>query len=363
MYPVNSTYNLYELFFLNSCEEYKTNLVQKSVQDYRFGFNGQEKDNEIKGTGNSLSFLYRIYDSRLGKFLSVDPLTKTYPWYTPYQFAGNRPIDCIDVEGAEPQKAGTQYGQYEVAPVQGTDENYGWTWSKSEDGNGFWNQGCTTSFYNGITSGDQARANDPQGDLKSGDNPPYPNVNIGRKNLTESTNELFAKFRLSLIAGAGDLGAEMADHFAVDMGVNRVAPSDMRIAAEILKDKGFIKFANKFEASALEYYRANGSLDGFVGEDYLKPRVQFSSNSGASLTLQTLYGGTQGVSATITKVTATQIQVTYRICDVFGAGKSDASRWKFPGLQSMYILQHYRNLTSENKNYFKPFFWSTEIKH
>ncbi len=45
----------------------------------------------------------RIYDPRIGRFLSVDPLTRTYPWYTPYQFAGNRPIDAIDLDGAEPQ--------------------------------------------------------------------------------------------------------------------------------------------------------------------------------------------------------------------------------------------------------------------
>ncbi|QLH44307.1 MAG: hypothetical protein HWD58_00920 [Bacteroidota bacterium] len=45
--------------------------------DYRFGFNGQEKDNEIKGTGNSLAFEARIYDNRLGRWLSLDPLQKS----------------------------------------------------------------------------------------------------------------------------------------------------------------------------------------------------------------------------------------------------------------------------------------------
>jgi RHS repeat-associated protein len=69
--------------------------------NYRYGFNGQEADNEVKGQGNTYSFTFRIYDSRLGRFLSVDPLTKTYPWYTPYQFAGNKPIGAIDVEGLE----------------------------------------------------------------------------------------------------------------------------------------------------------------------------------------------------------------------------------------------------------------------
>ena len=31
----------------------------------------------------------------------MDPLTREYPWYTPYQFAGNKPIWAIDVDGLE----------------------------------------------------------------------------------------------------------------------------------------------------------------------------------------------------------------------------------------------------------------------
>jgi RHS repeat-associated protein len=68
---------------------------------YRFGFNGKEKDNEIKGDGNSINYLARIYDPRLGKFLSVDPLTKKYPELTPYQFASNTPIVGVDQDGEE----------------------------------------------------------------------------------------------------------------------------------------------------------------------------------------------------------------------------------------------------------------------
>ncbi len=45
----------------------------------------------------------RIYDPRLGRFLSVDPLTNKFPWFTPYQFAGNMPIWAIDLDGAEPE--------------------------------------------------------------------------------------------------------------------------------------------------------------------------------------------------------------------------------------------------------------------
>jgi RHS repeat-associated protein len=72
-----------------------------SEGDYRYGFNGKEKDNEVQGDGNTYDYGFRIYNPRLGRFLSVDPLTASYPWYTPYQFAGNDPIRNIDIDGLE----------------------------------------------------------------------------------------------------------------------------------------------------------------------------------------------------------------------------------------------------------------------
>ena len=69
--------------------------------NYRFGFNGQEKGNEVKGIGNSLAFSARMYDSRLGRFMSVDPLARDYPWNSTYAFAENTPIQAIDLEGKE----------------------------------------------------------------------------------------------------------------------------------------------------------------------------------------------------------------------------------------------------------------------
>ena len=68
---------------------------------YRYGFNGKENDNEVKGNGNQQDYGMRIYDPRLGRFLSVDPLSGNYPWYTPYQFAGNNPIWATDLDGLE----------------------------------------------------------------------------------------------------------------------------------------------------------------------------------------------------------------------------------------------------------------------
>ena len=76
--------------------------IEKSCAGaYRFGFNGKENDNEVKGNGNQQDYGMRIYDTRLSRFLSVDPLTGKYPELTPYQFASNTPIQAIDLDGLE----------------------------------------------------------------------------------------------------------------------------------------------------------------------------------------------------------------------------------------------------------------------
>ncbi len=66
---------------------------------YRYGFNGKENDNEVKGEGNQQDYGMRVYDSRLGRFLSVDPLGTKTPYISPYVFVSNRPIWSVDYDG------------------------------------------------------------------------------------------------------------------------------------------------------------------------------------------------------------------------------------------------------------------------
>jgi len=72
-----------------------------SSENYRYGYQGSEKDNEVKGNGNSVNFKYRMHDPRTGRFFAVDPLASSYPHNSPYAFSENRVLDAIELEGLE----------------------------------------------------------------------------------------------------------------------------------------------------------------------------------------------------------------------------------------------------------------------
>jgi RHS repeat-associated protein len=68
---------------------------------------GQEKDDEIAGSGNSYTAEYWQYDSRLGRRWNVDPIT--YPWQSSYAAFNNNPIyftDPLGLEGDPPTGGG-----------------------------------------------------------------------------------------------------------------------------------------------------------------------------------------------------------------------------------------------------------------
>ena len=71
------------------------------VSAYRYGFNGMERDDEVKGSGNSYDFGFRCMDTRLGRFLSIDPLFRSFAYNSTYAYAENRVIDGKDIEGLE----------------------------------------------------------------------------------------------------------------------------------------------------------------------------------------------------------------------------------------------------------------------
>jgi len=67
---------------------------------YRYGFNGKEKDDDIKNIeGSSYDFGARMYDSRLGRFLSIDPDADNFAYQSTYLYGSNSPILYVDVDG------------------------------------------------------------------------------------------------------------------------------------------------------------------------------------------------------------------------------------------------------------------------
>jgi len=69
--------------------------------EYRYGFDGMENEDEIAGNNNALDFGARMYDARLGRWLSVDPLFAKYSSFSPYSFVINSPIYFVDLDGRD----------------------------------------------------------------------------------------------------------------------------------------------------------------------------------------------------------------------------------------------------------------------
>ncbi len=119
---------------------YPTKLDIASVYDYypfgmlkpgryfedtwsRYGLNGMEKDDDIKGEGNSYDFGARMYDPRLGRFFSLEPLASSSPDYSPYLYAGNCPITFIDNNGEVEKYYIIKYssnGQFKISYLKTT---------------------------------------------------------------------------------------------------------------------------------------------------------------------------------------------------------------------------------------------------
>ena len=94
-----------------------------STPSYRYGFNGMEGDQEVKGEGNSYTTEFRQYDPRIGRWLSIDPYSSLFPFESPYAGFANNPIYWKDPSGlaptnGEPDKVVEHDGSYSSATQQ-----------------------------------------------------------------------------------------------------------------------------------------------------------------------------------------------------------------------------------------------------
>ena len=80
-------------------KSYGTNAIYNATDDYRYGFNGMEKEKNMDASGDITDFGARVFDANFPMFLSRDPLEGEFPYQSAYVFAGNTPIQAIDENG------------------------------------------------------------------------------------------------------------------------------------------------------------------------------------------------------------------------------------------------------------------------
>lgn len=72
-----------------------------SKSQYRYGFNGKEKDNETYGQASEYNYGDRIYNPRLSRWLSIDALQQKHPNESPYEYVAGNPIIYKDPDGKD----------------------------------------------------------------------------------------------------------------------------------------------------------------------------------------------------------------------------------------------------------------------
>jgi RHS repeat-associated protein len=94
----------YYPFGMEMSGRYGGDLGTEPGDEYRFGFNGKEKDDEWNGqTGSTYDFGARLYDARIGRWMACDPKAAQMPFISPYSFSYNCPTIFEDPDGEKPR--------------------------------------------------------------------------------------------------------------------------------------------------------------------------------------------------------------------------------------------------------------------
>ena len=72
-----------------------------NAHTYRHGFTGHEKESDL--SEGIYTTEYRLYDARVGRWLSVDPLFEKYVGMSPYNYCMLNPVMLVDLDGRAPR--------------------------------------------------------------------------------------------------------------------------------------------------------------------------------------------------------------------------------------------------------------------
>jgi|694.fasta_scaffold59965_1 RHS repeat-associated protein len=228
-------------------------LAERTISGdgYRYGFNGMEADNEVKGNGNSYTTEFRQYDPRLGRWLTVDPLAGKAAGWTPYRAFFDNPIINTDTDGLfEKKKDAKEYKKNNNIDAEVK-------WSKAEK---CWEvRSRITSYSKGNDTGMSGDTHKNDGVVESALVTPKNEEKQKPKNSKPQDLELNIRAGSSSV-GIGALGAELDligwQYYSIDLGngwkekksveMNEISPPDFGtgtslrpgIGAEILSIGG-----------------------------------------------------------------------------------------------------------------------------
>ncbi len=161
----------------------------QSSANYRYGFNGMERDDEVKGGGNHLDFGARCYDNRVGRWFSQDPIIKEH--LSPYNFSSNDPIARVDVDGRD-----DFYYWYNYVRRNGKIVSYEFVWHRVKNDN-------ATRLIHREFKDHYAEEGDP---LYAGNGRQY---DIGITEIVETEKDFSDGYTIFLIASHADLAYDI----------------------------------------------------------------------------------------------------------------------------------------------------------
>ncbi|GAB4261076.1 MAG: hypothetical protein Kow0079_17770 [Vicingaceae bacterium] len=210
-------------------------MLSKNYESgYRYGFQGQERDDEIKGEGNALNYKFRMYDPRLGRFFAVDPLFAKYPWNSTYAFSENRVINGIELEGLEWQPVNEQGEKVEIDADN--IDNYVWV-GFDEDGNAPDGTVSEASLSTGTFSKRYFSTDCEQlcGNITD--------VSIDEKRTQQKLNSLHPKVRSDMINFVLDLQYHTGETWIVPEGYRSIAYQN-NLSSSVTQAKGGDSYHN-----------------------------------------------------------------------------------------------------------------------
>jgi RHS repeat-associated protein len=221
--------------------------------NYRYGFNGMEKDDEVSGSGNSYDFGARLYDPRIGRWRSPDPIVQ--PWQSPYTSMDNNPVALTDRLGLKAEgKGGDPPGGNE-----GKGEGY---WRDNSRGESEWVKTPGGDVANNV-SGNQA------GNQNAYTYIPQDITNAAQKGVDEAS-----KFTGNTTTAACNIGCRTA--FKEITGSSELHPSEGS-----LKEEGGM--TGKGTANEIYDYLTSESVTDFMeltGDNKSYENMQSMANSG-----------------------------------------------------------------------------------